>query len=134
MHSDWVLLAIAAISVGACWAVVWLASVAMREARMIAGQFFDLVDDNPPTAPDEPLTESDLVVSRVLPPNNPPPPTPEQAIEGVRKALQEQQQTITSQIPVICYTGQALIDLQEAASAAGRVRDQLLARINASTP
>jgi cell division septation protein DedD len=133
MHSDTILLIIAAMAAGICWAVVWLAIVAMRDARWLAEQFFDRSDDNPSTAPDEPLTETDLVVSRVLPPNNPPLPTPEQAIEGVRKAIRDAEATTTTSIPVLCYSGQSLTSLQDAVIGCDVLKGMLQERINAST-
>ena len=134
MHSETVLLIIVAIAAGAFFAITWLASIAMRDARWLAEQFFDRVDDNPSTAPDEPLTESDLVASRVLPPNNPPPPTPEQAIEGVRKAILDAEATTTTNIPIMCYSGQALTSLNDAVIGCDVLKSMLRERINASTP
>ena len=134
MHSDLGFIIVAAVSASACWVVGWLASIAMRDARWLAEQFFDRIDDNPATAPDEPLTESDLVASRVLPPSNPPPPTPEQAIEGVRKAIRDAEATTTTNIPIMCYSGQALTSLNDAVIGCDVLKSMLRERINASTP
>jgi hypothetical protein len=112
---------------------VWLAIGVMRDARWLAEQFFDRCDDNPATEPNVPLVDEDLIVGRVLPPNNPPPPTPEQAIEGVRKAIRDAEATTTTSIPVLCYSGQSLTSLQDAVIGCDVLKGMLQERINAST-
>ena len=106
--------------------MVWLAKVAIGDARWLAGEFFDRCDDNPSCVPNEPE-------EKVLPPNLPPPPTPEQAIEGVLKAIRDQKATTTTNIPVLCYTGTALTNLQAAASECDALKAMLNERINPST-
>ena len=107
--------------------MVWMAKVAIGDARWLADQFFDRCDDNPSCVPDDPD-------EKVLPPNLPPPPTPEQAIEGVLKAIRDQKATTTTNIPVLCYTGNALTNLQSAAAECDALKELLQERINASTP
>ncbi len=88
----------------------------------IQAALHDLHDDNPITAPEE----------KVLPPYQPPPPTPEQAIEGVLKAIRDAEAATISNIPVMCYSGQALSNLQSAASECDALKALLQQRINAS--
>ena len=103
-----------------------LMKIAVGDLRWLAQQFFDRCDDNPSCVPD--VTEE-----KVLPPNLPPPPPPEQAIEGVLKAIRDQKATTTTSIPVLCYSGTALTNLQAAASECDALKAMLQDRINDST-
>ena len=58
-----------------------------------------------------PPEPEDVSVEKVLPPQNPPPPDPKTAIEGVKAALEQQDAAIRSTIPVTCYTGTNLVNL-----------------------
>jgi len=125
MHSDFnLVLFVLGVAIGTV--MVWIARVAIGDARWLAGQFFDRCDDNPSCVPD--VTEE-----KVLPPNLPPPPPPEQAIEGVLKAIRDQKATTTTSIPVLCYSGTALTNLQAAASECDALKAMLQDRINDST-
>ncbi len=104
----------------------WLVQRSVADARWIAKRFFDEVDDNP--------TNFDGLdgQEKVLPPSQPPLPTPEQAIEGVLKAIRDQKATTTNQIPVLCYSGQVLTNLQAAVAECDALKAMLQERVNAS--
>lgn len=105
--------------------VLHLALQTLQDALAILRGMMDEADNNPTDAPDEPA-------EKVLPPSNPPPPTPEQSIEGVLKAIRDQKATTTTSIPVICYSGSALTNLQAAVAECNALRDMLQQRIDAS--
>lgn len=122
MHTEIILLlALVLVTV-----VVWLIHRAVCDTHWIARQFFDRLDDNP--------TNFDGLdgQEKVLPPSQPPLPTPEQAIEGVLKAIRDQKATTTNQIPVLCYSGQALTNLQAAVAECDALKALLQERVNAS--